>query len=64
VNSDRSRTTGGAGLGLAIAEAIVKNQNGQIQVQSELGKGSIFTIRLPLAKSSPPFGKKIKPAKI
>jgi signal transduction histidine kinase len=64
VNSDRSRTTGGAGLGLAIAEAIVKNHNGQIQVQSELEKGSIFTIRLPLAKSSPPFGKKIKPAKI
>jgi signal transduction histidine kinase len=63
VNSDRSRSTGGAGLGLAIAEAIVKNHNGQIQVQSELGKGSIFTIRLPLAKSSPQFGKKAKQAK-
>lgn len=64
VNSDRSRSTGGAGLGLAIAEAIVKNHNGQIQVQSQLGKGSIFTIRLPLAKTPSPFGNKIKPAKI
>ncbi len=64
VNSDRSRSTGGAGLGLAIAEAIVKNHNGQIQVQSQLGKGSIFTIKLPLAKSPSPFGNKIKPAKI
>ncbi len=64
VNSDRSRSTGGAGLGLAIAEAIVKNHNGQIQLQSQLAKGSIFTIRLPLAKTPSPFGNKIKPAKI
>jgi two-component system OmpR family sensor kinase len=48
VNSDRSRNTGGSGLGLAIAKAIVQAHHGSIQVQSELGKGSIFTIRLPL----------------
>jgi signal transduction histidine kinase len=48
VNSDRSRHTGGSGLGLAIAKAIVQAHHGSIQVQSELGKGSIFTIRLPL----------------
>ena len=48
VSSDRSRGTGGSGLGLAIAMAITKAHNGSLQVQSELGKGSTFTIRLPL----------------
>ena len=48
VEGDRSRKTGGTGLGLAIAQAIAKVHNGNIQVQSELGKGSIFTIRLAL----------------
>ena len=48
VTSDRSRSTGGSGLGLAIAQAIAQAHGGTLQVQSELGKGSIFTIRLPL----------------
>jgi two-component system OmpR family sensor kinase len=53
VNSDRSRHTGGSGLGLAIAKAIVQAHQGSLQVQSELGKGSTFTIRLPLGVTSP-----------
>ncbi|HBB31417.1 MAG TPA: two-component sensor histidine kinase [Cyanobacteria bacterium UBA8803] len=48
VNSDRSRGTGGSGLGLAIARAIVQAHQGSIQVQSELGTGSTFTVRLIL----------------
>ena len=51
VNSDRSRRTGGSGLGLAIARAIVQAHNGSLQVQSELGKGSTFTLRLPLGNT-------------
>ncbi|MBD2163477.1 two-component sensor histidine kinase [Calothrix membranacea FACHB-236] len=47
VNSDRSRTTGGSGLGLAIAKAIVQTHHGSLDVQSELGKGSTFTVKLP-----------------
>jgi signal transduction histidine kinase len=47
VNSDRSRATGGSGLGLAIAKAIAQTHQGSIQVQSALGSGSIFTIKLP-----------------
>ncbi|PAX52836.1 two-component system sensor histidine kinase RppB [Brunnivagina elsteri] len=48
VNSDRSRSTGGSGLGLAIALAIVGVNKGKLNVESELGKGSTFTIQLPL----------------
>ncbi len=48
VSRDRSRHTGGAGLGLAIAKAIVQAHQGTIHLQSEPGKGSIFSIRLPL----------------
>jgi signal transduction histidine kinase len=47
-HSDRSRQTGGTGLGLAIAIAIAKSHHGNIQVSSQLGKGSSFSIRLPL----------------
>ncbi|MBI4784542.1 MAG: two-component sensor histidine kinase [Oscillatoriophycideae cyanobacterium NC_groundwater_1537_Pr4_S-0.65um_50_18] len=50
VNSDRSRHTGGAGLGLAIAQAIAQTHQGSIQVESELGKGSKFTVKLPARK--------------
>lgn len=51
VSHDRSRHTGGAGLGLAIAKAIVQAHQGTIQVLSEPEKGSIFRIRLPLKLS-------------
>jgi two-component system, OmpR family, Ni(II)-sensor and/or redox sensor kinase NrsS len=47
VNSDRSRQTGGTGLGLAIARAIAHRHQGHLKVNSELGKGSVFTIYLP-----------------
>ncbi len=48
VDCDRSRQTGGAGLGLAIAQAIAQAHQGSIQVQSSLGEGSRFTVQLPL----------------
>jgi signal transduction histidine kinase len=43
----RSRGTSGAGLGLAIARGIVQAHGGDIQVQSEPGKGTQFTFHLP-----------------
>lgn len=51
VDSDRSRNSGGTGLGLAIAKAIIETHNGSIQVQSQIGSGSTFIVRLPLKSS-------------
>lgn len=42
----------GTGLGLSIAYQIIKNHKGKIEVESELGKGTTFRIRLPLAQQS------------
>jgi two-component system, sporulation sensor kinase E len=37
----------GSGLGLWLSRRIIQEHNGRIEVQSELGKGTTFTIRLP-----------------
>ncbi len=43
----RSRETGGSGLGLSIANMIVKSHNGTIKAHHNIEKGTIFTIKLP-----------------
>jgi signal transduction histidine kinase len=58
VDQSRSRAAGGAGLGLAIVKAIVESHHGQITVASELGKGTTFTIMIPLVGQTSLFGRK------
>ena len=48
VDSHRSREKGGTGLGLAIVKHIVQRHRGRLVIESEIGKGSIFSILLPL----------------
>jgi two-component system, OmpR family, sensor histidine kinase SenX3 len=50
VDQARSRNTGGSGLGLSIVKHAVQNHGGDVRVWSQPGRGSTFTIRLPLAE--------------
>ena len=48
VPSPENREVPGTGLGLALVEHMARAHGGELRVRSEVGKGSTFTIRLPL----------------
>jgi two-component system sensor histidine kinase SenX3 len=51
VDRARSRETGGTGLGLSIVRHVIENHGGTIRVESELGRGTRFEVRLPAARA-------------
>jgi heavy metal sensor kinase len=52
VDSGRSRDAGGVGLGLNIAQWAAESHGGRIEVESEVGKGSVFSLLLPLIEKA------------
>jgi signal transduction histidine kinase len=52
-DSARASDTKGTGIGLALVQRIVAGHGGAIEVESELGKGSTFTVLLPLEGGAP-----------
>ena len=56
VDNATTRNHSGAGLGLYIVKTFVDLLHGAIDVESELGKGSVFTVRLPVSEEIPALG--------
>jgi len=50
VDQEHTRANEGLGLGLAVSRELARNMDGDVEVESELGRGSTFTLTLPRAQ--------------
>jgi two-component system phosphate regulon sensor histidine kinase PhoR len=57
VDKSRSRETGGTGLGLAIVKHVLMRHQGRLDIQSQLGRGSVFSAWLPGSRLLEPEGR-------
>jgi len=53
VDRSRTRESGGAGLGLAIVKGIIDAHGGTVATESMMGRGTLFTVRLPIMRVGP-----------
>ena len=59
-NMEANRATEGTGLGMGIAQNLTRIMNGEITAESNPGRGSLFTVRLPQGNTgAPPLGKEV-----
>jgi signal transduction histidine kinase/ActR/RegA family two-component response regulator len=63
LDSDVGRQNQGTGLGLALTRRLAALHGGDVRVESEIGKGSVFTLSLPLAGPSPEKEKEAGPVR-
>jgi two-component system phosphate regulon sensor histidine kinase PhoR len=54
VDRSRSRESGGTGLGLAIVKHVMQRHGGELKIESELGKGSKFSLIFPVSRMVTP----------
>src|SRR5205823_12592030 len=58
IDRSRSPATGGTGLGLAIVKHVLLRHRAELEIDSEIGRGSTFSVRLPARRveRAPPTG--------
>ncbi len=62
IDVGQSRAEGGTGLGLSLVKHVLNRHRGRLGIESRLGEGATFTVRLPLAPREPPRGSILPPS--